>query len=281
MEERGESPSLLFLSDNTLTMTDAVDEVVRDLRAETSSLRNLLGSLPLSDWDRPTPASGWTVADQVIHLGLFDRRCMWSMTDESKFRADLKDMMALGGVDALHNSHRGMSPDDLLSWWSQGSDELIRSADSVDMKQRCAWYGPSMSARSMLTARFMETWAHGLDIADAIGLVREDTDSIYHVAHIGVRAMPFAFATNRREQPDGDVFVELHAPSGAVWTWGTADATSSVRGTATGFCRAVTQRRHLNDCGLEIVGEPATQWMSIAQAFAGPPGEGRTEGQFG
>lgn len=262
-------------------MSDPVDPVVRDLRDETEALRDLLVSLPADAWTMPTPAPGWTVADQVVHLGLFDRRCMWSMTDAQRFRADLKEMMAMGGVDALHDSHRSMLPAELLTWWGEGVEALLHAAGSVDMKTRCSWYGPSMSARSMLTARYMETWAHGLDITDAVGVVREDTDRIFHVAHIGVRAMPFAFATNGREQPAGEVHVELRAPGGSTWTWGPPDAPSSVRGTATGFCRAVTQRRHLNDCGLDIVGEPATEWMSIAQAFAGPPGEGRTEGQFG
>jgi uncharacterized protein (TIGR03084 family) len=174
-----------------------------------------------------------------------------------------------------------MSPDELLSWWHEGVTDLLDAAASVDMKKRCSWYGPSMSARSMLTARYMENWAHGLDVADGLGISRDDTDRIYHVAHIGVRAMPFAFATNGRQLPDGDVYVELRSPSGAVWQWGPPQAGSSVRGTASGFCRAVTQRRHVNDCGLTIAGEPATEWMSIAQAFAGPPGEGRAEGQFG
>lgn len=261
-------------------MNDEVDPVVRDLLQETASLGDLLSSLGPDEWARPTPAAGWDVADQVIHLGLFDRRCMWSMVDEQRFRDDLREMMALGGVDALHDRHRGMSPAELLSWWEQGVDDLVAAASSVDLKKRCTWYGPSMSARSMLTARFMETWAHGLDVTDGLGAHRDDTDRIFHVAHIGVRAMPFAFATNGREQPADEVYVELVSPGGSVWTWGPTDASSSVRGTASGFCRAVTQRRHVNDCGLDVVGEPATEWMSIAQAFAGPPGEGRKEGQF-
>jgi hypothetical protein len=37
----------------------------------------------------------------------------------------------------------------------------------------------------------------------------------------------------------------------------------------------VTQRRNVADTGLLISGETATDWMSVAQAFAGPPGPGR------
>jgi uncharacterized protein (TIGR03084 family) len=80
--------------------------------------------------------------------------------------------------------------------------------------------------------------------------------------------------------PEGDVFVSLRAPNGDVWTWGDEASSSRVRGDALGFCLAVTQRRHVDDCGLTAEGDLAQQWMSIAQAFAGPPGVGREKGQF-
>jgi uncharacterized protein (TIGR03084 family) len=132
----------------------------------------------------------------------------------------------------------------------------------------------------MLTARLMETWAHGYDIADAVGVTMSATDRLRHVAHIGVGARRFAFAANKREMPEGDVYVELISPSGAVWTWGDSASANSVKGDALNFCLAVTQRRHLDDCGLVVVGPLAIEWMSIAQAFAGSPGVGRTKGQF-
>jgi hypothetical protein len=37
----------------------------------------------------------------------------------------------------------------------------------------------------------------------------------------------------------------------------------------------VTQRRNVADSGLEVEGELAEDWISVAQAFAGPPGPGR------
>jgi uncharacterized protein (TIGR03084 family) len=126
----------------------------------------------------------------------------------------------------------------------------------------------------------METWAHGYDIADAVGAAVPVTDRLRHVAHIGVGARRFAFAANKREMPEGDVYVELTAPSGDVWTWGDASESNSVKGSALGFCLAVTQRRHVDDCGLTVAGNLATEWMSIAQAFAGAPGVGREKGQF-
>ena len=46
------------------------------------------------------------------------------------------------------------------------------------------------------------------------------------------------------------------------------------------FCRVVTQRRHVDDTDLRITGQSAHEWMALAQAFAGPPGQGRKPGQF-
>ena len=46
------------------------------------------------------------------------------------------------------------------------------------------------------------------------------------------------------------------------------------------FCLLVTQRRHVADTALVPEGDIATEWLTIAQAFAGPPGAGRQPGQF-
>lgn len=261
-------------------MTSRDVALLDDLSEEVRALDAMLSALSPEQWVISTPAPGWNVADQVIHLGLFDRRCLWSMVDPERFAQDLQNMRTNGGVVALHNAERARTPDDLLQWWREGTEELQSASRAFDLSTRCAWYGPSMSATSMLTARLMETWAHGHDIADAIGGQPTATQRLKHIAHIGVRAMPFAFAANKRDVPAGDVYVALTAPNGEVWTWGEENARSSVRGDALAFCQAVTQRRHLDDCNLEISGEPASQWMQIAQAFAGPPGVGRTKGQF-
>jgi uncharacterized protein (TIGR03084 family) len=124
----------------------------------------------------------------------------------------------------------------------------------------------------------METWAHGQDVADTLGVTREPTDRLRHVAHIGVRALPFSFVLRERPVPDAPVRVELVAPSGESWTWGPEDAADRVTGPALDFCLLVTQRRHRDDTALEVTGPVATEWATIAQAFAGVPGEGRKPG---
>lgn len=261
-------------------MPSNTDHVLTDLIAEVAALDAHLSEMSESDWSVSTPAPGWNVADQVIHLGLIDRRAMWSMVDPERFDSDMTSMMTSGGLDTIQNAEREKSPWELLDWWRKGAAELAQAAQSIDLTARCKWYGPAMSGTSMLTARLMETWAHGQDIADALKWNCVSSDRLKHIAHIGVRAMPFAFASNKLPVPEEGVLVSLTSPSGDTWTWGDESAKSSVTGPALGFCLAVTQRRHIDDCGLETVGEPASTWMPIAQSFAGPPGIGRVAGQF-
>jgi len=251
-----------------------------DLAAEHQALDDIVAPLPAPQWDLPTPAPGWAIRDQVGHLAFFDRAAVLAATDESAFRTEADRMMG-GGADPSVELGRSVGPPDLLELWRTGRTEMVALFRTLDPGQRLPWYGPAMSAASFATARLMETWAHARDVADALGVDQPATDRLRHVAHIGVRARPFSYMTNGLEVPDGDVRVELVAPSGGEpWTWGDPDAVDRVTGPALDFCLVATQRRHLADTALVVEGPLATEWMGIAQAFAGPPGEGRSAGQF-
>ncbi|NEC84228.1 TIGR03084 family protein, partial [Streptomyces sp. SID7958] len=140
---------------------------------------------------------------------------------------------------------------------------------------RVPWYGPPMSAASMATARLMETWAHGLDVADALGVERAPTARLRHIARLGVRTRDFAYAVHGLTPPAEPFRVELTAPGGELWTYGPEDAAQRVTGPGLDFCLLVTQRAHRADLALTAVGPDADRWLDIAQAFAGPPGGGR------
>ena len=185
-------------------------------------------------------------------------------------------MQAAGiDADAIAARYRDRSGAQLLAWFDQARADLLVTFKDMDPAARLPWFGPAMSAASSLTARLMETWAHSQDIADALGIAREPTDRLRHVAHIGVGARAFSYAVNGKARPAAPVHVSLIAPSGAVWTWGPAHATDRISGPALDFCLLVTQRRHRDDLALIVEGPAATEWMTIAQAFAGPPGPGR------
>jgi uncharacterized protein (TIGR03084 family) len=247
-------------------------EICDDLTAEHDTLDAVLAQVP--DWDIATPAEGWSIRDTISHLWFFDQRALMALTDPKAFAADAAVLVATG-IDASVEPGRTMTPDALHDAWRRDRQSLVEHARTVDPAERVPWYGPAMGARSFLTARLMETWAHGQDVADAVGVVRPATQRLRHVAHIGVRARPFSHLVHERPMPDVEVYVALDAPDGSRWEWGDPAAADRVTGPALDFCLVVTQRRNLADTELEITGAAASDWMSIAQAFAGPPGAGR------
>ena len=168
----------------------------------------------------------------------------------------------------------------MLAWLHEQRTGLIAAVHDLDPSTRVPWYGPDMTVASSITTRIMETWAHGQDCFDALGVEHEPSGTLYHVAFIGARALPNSYRANRREVPDTPVRVELAAPDGTTWVFGADDAQQVVRGTAMDFCLLVTQRRHRDDTDLVADGDVAAEWLTIAQAFAGPPGAGRQPGEF-
>jgi uncharacterized protein (TIGR03084 family) len=240
-----------------------------DLAAETAVLRALVTELDEPGWTRETPAAGWSVKDQLTHLAHFDDVAVQSALEPETFVADEVD------PDRIAAGYRSLAGTQVLAWFDSSRARLLGAFRELDPRLRVPWYGPPMSAASALTARIMETWAHGQDVADTFGVQREPTHRLRHIAHIGVRALPYSYAVNGRPPPPTPVRVELSAPSGELWTWGPEGAADRVRGPALDFCLAVTQRRHRADTALQIIGPVASEWMSLAQAFAGPAGPGR------
>jgi uncharacterized protein (TIGR03084 family) len=257
--------------------------LIEDLAAETAALRAIVDRLADADWLLPTPAPGWTIADQISHLAYFDQMAVTSATDPDAFAAEVTELTAHGVVDpdAIAAQHRHLTPAQLREWFGRARGQVMSVFAGLDPTERVPWFGPPMSVASAVTARLMETWAHGQDIADAVGAEREPTHRLRHVAHIGFGARAFSYVSRGLPVPADPVRVELLAPSGELWTWGPADASARITGPALDFCLLVTQRRHRADTAVTAQGHVAEQWLKIAQAFAGPPGAGRAPGQFG
>jgi uncharacterized protein (TIGR03084 family) len=254
--------------------------ICADLQAEQDDLDAILIGLREADWDRQTPAVGWNIRDQVSHIGTTDRVATIAAGDPARFTADVLSQDRGERLARQLHTGRSMSGPALLAWWRTGRHAMLEVFRRLDPKTRIPWFGPAMSAVSFATARLMETWAHGQDIVDTLGMDRQATARLQHVAHIGVRARPFSYTVRGLTPPTEEVRVELHGPGGTVWTWGQPGATNTIRGEAIEFCLVVTQRRHIGDTRLRLVGPLAQEWMHLAQAFAGPPGEGRQPGQF-
>ena len=251
--------------------------MVADLRAESDELDMLVTDLPPERWADPTPAPGWTIAHQIAHLLWTDRVALTSVTDDAAFAVALEQAAKdpAGFVDAGAEKLAASPPAHLLADWRQTRKRLHDELLGVAEDRKLPWFGPPMSAASMATARLMETWAHGLDVADALGVKRAATARLRSIAHIGVRTRDFAFNVNGLTPPGEPFRVELRAPDGSLWVWGPEDAAQRVTGSAEDFCMLVTQRRARAVLDVTADGVDAERWLGIAQAFAGPPGAGR------
>ena len=254
-----------------------LDTVLDDLAAESSRLESLVADLPEQEWRTPTPAPGWDVATQIAHLTWTDEAAHLAATDKERWDALVLQMLedAEHAVDRAALAGADAAPAEILRRWRTARQRLAETLRGYPEGQRIPWYGPPMSATSMATARFMETWAHGLDVHQALGAEPEISDRIRHVAHLGVRARDYAFSLHRAPVPTEQFRVDLTAPSGDLWSWGPEDATQTVTGAAYDFCLLVTRRINRADTSLVAIGRDANLWLNIAQAFAGPPGAGR------
>jgi uncharacterized protein (TIGR03084 family) len=257
-------------------------DVISDLTADTEEFEGLVTGLDAADWQRPTPAPGWTVASQVAHLAFIFRLAGTAAADPDLFVAMMAK--AASNFDAAVNSalaeYLGDPPDVLLPRWRAERDTAVKALADVPEGQVVPWLVRPLPAAVLCCAGMMEMFAHGQDIADALGVTRERTDRLWHVAWFATLTWDFGYQSRGLTPPEVQFRYELTAPSGATWEFGPADAEQRITGPAEDFCLLVTRRRHRDDLRIQAVGPDADRWLDIAQAYRGPAGEGRQPGQF-
>jgi uncharacterized protein (TIGR03084 family) len=251
--------------------------VLTDLTAESGELDVRIATLPAQTWATPTPAAGWTIAHQIAHLNWTDRLALLAIDRPDRLVEAMRQATAdpAGFVDHAAAAGAELPPDELLTGWRAGRAELADRLAAVPPGRKLDWFGPPMSPVSMATARLMETWAHGLDVTEALGQQPTPTGRLQHVARLAVRTRDFAFRLHGLPVPEAEFRIELTAPDGGCWQYGPADASQSVTGPAFDFCLLAVQRRHRRELALVATGPQAETWLGIMQAFAGPPGAGR------
>lgn len=251
-----------------------LDDVLIDLAAESQQLDQWVAGLAVSGWGTVTTPEGWTVTHQIAHLHWTDTASVMAIREPDAFGRELKKAASdpTGYVDAQTETMALIPAGDLLLLWREGRVDLDAALRAVPDGEKIPWFGPPMSPTSMATARFMETWAHGHDIAEALGIVVRPSARARHVCHIGVRARGYAHLVRGERDPGVEIRVELTGPDGDVWTWGPADAPERVTGSGHDFALLATRRCHLDDTDVRAEGEHAAHWLTIVQAFAGMPG---------
>lgn len=249
-----------------------------DFLEETEALHAVVADLDSPAFDTPTQFKHWTIGQVLQHLHYFNRMAHLSLTDPGSFRDEYAefskgraaDGSMLGVTDRMLGGLRGV---ELRDAWIETARSITPAFAAADPKARVPWAGPDMSVRSAITARQMETWAHGQAVYDVLGLVREDRDRLRNIAHLGVATYGWTFLNRGEPVPEPTPYVRLTAPSGAIWEWGEVSDVERIDGPATDFCQTVTQTRNIADVGLQVTGPNASRWMSLAQCFAGPPND--------
>jgi uncharacterized protein (TIGR03084 family) len=254
-----------------------------DFRDECDALHQLLAGLDDADFERCSRFKQWSINEVLIHLHHWNWAVEQALVDEPGFMrtvAELKAFRQTGTMRAFEKRWAGpLHGQALLAAWRQQYRQVADRFAGVDPRQRLKWSGPDMSARSSITARLMETWAHGQAVYDLLGVERTDTDRIRNIAVLGINTFGWTFTTHQQPLPALRPQVRLTAPSGTLWSWHEeAGEGDLIEGSATEFCQVVTQVRNIADTRLRVVGEAASRWMAIAQCFAGsaetPPAPG-------
>jgi uncharacterized protein (TIGR03084 family) len=234
--------------------------LLADVAAEQASLDEMLSTLPVEDWGRPTPAAGWTIADQVRHLAVSERA--------AELAAVGRSAEVFGGARRPPDGpERGSAA--LLEAWRTARTRTLTALSALGDHDRVIWGAGPMSARSFADARLMETWAHGLDCFAAVDIAPVDTVRLHRIAGLGHRALPFAFAL-AGEHPAGELrhlALNLTGPDGAGWWFGPADSTDVITGTAGEWCRVVTRRLRASQTSLRATTSLGWRALEVARAY--------------
>lgn len=249
-----------------------------DLLAETKSLASILTDLTDDQFETMTAFKGWTINDVLRHLHVWNRAAYLSYAQPDQFDAYMTQVMgitrsgrSMRDVELEHS--KGLGGHALVRAWTDYATQMTAAFLTADPAQRVKWAGPDMSVRSSVSARLMETWAHGQELHDVLGVVRKNADRIHNIVVLGVNTYGWTFRNRKLDVPEPKPYIRLTAPSGVEWVFNEGASESSVHGTAEEFCQVVTQVRNVGDTLLQVEGPNARAWMAIAQCFAGPPND--------
>ena len=242
-------------------------DILADLVAEQQSLDQYLQGIRDRDWDRPTPAKGWSIRDQVSHLASSEEYAHNAIEEGGSRLAEVADFAdGTAFTDAGVRKGRELRPQAVIEWWRGARARVVESLSRADPARRIPWFAGEMAASTFATARLMETWAHGLDVHHAFDDEPEDTDRIRHVCWLGWRALPYAFR-HAGEDYERPVRLELIGPHYQKWVFGPDGTDQAIRGNAGDWARVAVQRRDANETSLSAEGETAKTALRVARAY--------------
>ncbi|WP_394618806.1 TIGR03084 family metal-binding protein [Lentzea sp. JNUCC 0626] len=252
------------------------------LKAEGEEVDRMVSSLSEQQWSLPTPAPGWTIAHQIAHLASTARMAGLAASDPAAFAGLVAGIGSDfdAAVEGALAPFLSLGPRKLLERWRAERQAAGGALSTVPAGQLVPWLVNPLPAPVLAAGGMMELFAHGQDIADALGVRREPTARLQHLCGFGFHTMTFGYLARGLTPPETPFRFELTGPSGEVWTFGPEDASQRISGPALDFCLLVARRRHHSDLAVVAEGDEARGWLEIAQAYRGPAGVGREAGQF-
>lgn len=248
-------------------------EQAKHFLEEINVLYELVSPLDEADYERKTLFKNWTINDILVHLHFWNMGADLSLNEPDKYDDMMKqffDAIQTGNLRKHENAvihERGQA---LVEVWYDLSKKVADDFSTVDPKQRLKWAGPTMSARTCISARQMEVWAHGQAIFDLLGKDRVEADRIKNIVILGINAFGWTHQVHKLPMPENMPCVKLTAPSGSEWVFGENNTKQLIKGQAADFAKVVTQTRNIADTELVVTGTDAITWMKHAQCFAGP-----------
>ena len=246
----------------------------QDFKNESDCLFNILEALSEAEFERQTLFKDWSFNTILRHLHVWNHAANLALTNNKKWEIFSKTLKynfkkGLNLNDFEKDFTKNLRGKELLHKWKDFYEKTSDNFRKEDAKKRVKWVGPDMSVISSISARHMETWAHGQAIFDTLGLRRKNKDSIINIVIMGKNTFNWSYKVNNLEVPKEAPYLKLVSPSGKVWEFNDKNNTNYIEGLAEEFCQVVTQVRNVKDLNLKVYGSISTKWMSMAQCFAG------------
>lgn len=241
-------------------------EVLADLAAEQDRLESLLSGLTDEQWSSPSAAPGWSITDVVIHLAQTEELVVASISGGGRGEVWDRGDQALDLAVATAVAADQAPPDQVFARWQAARRAALDALRNADPNQRVPWAATPLRPQVLATTRLAEHWAHGLDIAGPLELPFPDTNRLRHIAWLGHRTLPYAFALEGLEAHD--VFCELTGPDGSTWRYGPEDADSTIRGSVGEFCRVGAKRVRPEETFLVTEGPQAAAALRVLRNYA-------------
>src|SRR5205085_4107694 len=211
-------------------------------------------------------ASGWSVADVVLHLAQSEEAVVSTAATLDRSSRWEREPGTLDELMHMAVAAERAEPKVVFERWRTARRAALDRLRHADPKEALPWAAAPLRPRALATTRLAEHWAHGLDITGPLGIPFPDTDRLRHVAWLAHRTLPYAFSVAGVE--GGDVRCRLTGPNGDTWAYGPVDAGSTITGSAAAFCRVGAQRLAPERSGLVATGPHGSSALGVLRNYA-------------